>query len=139
MNDVRVPDGVNTNSRTWPYVLAFAVEMEKKLAENAHKDGHRPDCEDDHDGACASDPREPGWLDGFDPLDCMGRIYDEANELRVVSYQSRSDGSGAPSVRETLRRDVTREAADVANFCMMLACITGDLVPAAPVAGASDE
>lgn len=121
------PDGVNPESRTWPYVLAFAIEMEKQLAENAHKDRHHAGCEDDHDGPCAAGPGEPGWLHGFRATDCMARIYEEVDELRAAHLAVATFGA-QPTERD--HRMVTEEAADVANMVMMLACISGDLVPA---------
>lgn len=120
------PSGVNPNSKTWPYVLAFAVEMERKLAENAHKDGHHPDCQDyDHDGVCPEGIGQPGWVHGFHALDCMQRIYEEANELREANLKTFPDWLATPEKRQA----VIDEAADVANMSMMLACISGALKP----------
>ncbi len=128
------PNGVNPESKTWPYVLAFAIEMERKLEENAHKDWEYDD-EDDQEGHRGG----PGWLSGFHPKYCIERIFEEARELHLANEAVYTFAKN-PGERE--HRNVTREAADVANMSMMLACITGDLKPcddAQPPAGGSGE
>lgn len=123
-NRMQIPTGVNPESKTWPWVLAFAIEMERKLAQNVGKDNHHRDCESDHDGACEAGSGDPGWLFGFDPLDCMARLYEETNELRaaVVKNDFRKNDDAA-------RQEVTDESADVGNFSMMQASIAGNLKP----------
>ena len=121
---MQVPTSVDPSSKTWPYVLAFAIEMERQLVENAHKDAHHPECQDyDHDGVCDSGPSEPGWLHGFQSLDAMQRIYEEANELRDATLRT------FPTNTAEKAQAVTDEAADVGNMAMMLACISGQLKP----------
>lgn len=96
-----------------PEVRAFADAMEAKLRENDHK---------------------PGWK-GDHPRDLMRRLDEEANELRKllpVGGARVTDGGG-----------VLREAADVANFAMMIADVCGSLsvAPVGPVGdgAASDD
>lgn len=125
MTDQTIPNGVNQESKTWPYVLAFAIEMEKKLEENAHKDWEY-DNDEDNDGHRGS----PGWLTGFHPHDCIRRIFEEARELHAANEKVYTLTAN-PTERE--HREVTREAADVGNMVMMLACITGDLKPVDPL------
>ena len=79
-----------TSSPTWPLVLAFAHEMERKLAQNRHK-GDRS-----------------GWLH-VSPESLIERIGDEFGEL--CEAVDRRDPS----------QHVYDEAADVANFAMMVA------------------
>lgn len=87
-------------SPTWPYVFAFALEMEKKLAANRHK-GDRE-----------------GWS-GDHPRDLFDRLMEEARELKATF---RLGSSAQPE-------DVRVEAADVANFAMMIADVEGGLKP----------
>jgi hypothetical protein len=115
------PEGVAPESKTWPYVLAFAIEMERKLVENAHKD----DCAEHEDCEIEGPHGTPGWLSGFHALDCMRRIYEEVNELRAANQKTFPSWEDTPEKK----RNVTREGADVGNFCMFLSCITGDLTP----------
>lgn len=110
------PHGVSPRSKTWPYVLAFAVEMERKLAENAYKD--------EEDG-------EPGWLHGFHPHEAIARIWEEMIELRDANAKVYTFPF-QPTQAD--RQSVTDEAADVGNMSMMLACITGTLKPYAALA-----
>ena len=76
-------------SATWPYVAAFAREMEGKLACNRHK-GDRE-----------------GWL-ALDMTTLRKLLFRELDELeQAISW---GDANA-----------VTEEAADVANFAMMIA------------------
>lgn len=80
-----------SKSATWPYVLAFAQLMEKKLDENRHKGN------------------SSGWR--FDrPAALFKRLDEEIAEMKTAW-------------RERRRKDVPDEAADVANFAMMIADI----------------
>lgn len=108
-----VPNGVNPNSKTWPYVLAFAVEMERQLVENAHKD---------------EAGGEPGWLHGFHPKDAIDRVFEEARELHAAN-ESVYTWPALKTAGERESRAVVEEAADVGNMSMMLACITGKMKP----------
>lgn len=82
-----------------PTVRVFARLMEAKLRENDHKGG---------------------WsADAFSSL--YARLLEEAEELRVVAGRS-NNGDEA-----SWCRNVAREAADVANFAMMIADNTGGL------------
>jgi len=82
-----------------PEVAAFAVAMEERLRANDHKGGWR-DC-------------DPWWL--------LRRIFDEYRELRVAFVRCNM-GQGE-------REEILREAADVANFCLMVADVSGLLSP----------
>jgi hypothetical protein len=90
-----------------PEVRAFADLMEAKLRENDHKGG---------------------WANGH-PCHLFDRLKEEAGELGLVIYH------GVPSARRerlTVPPDplkVGREAADVANFAMMIADVCGALAP----------
>jgi len=115
---VRVPDGVRPDSKTWPYVLAYAIEMERKLEENGHKNQENGD---------------PGWLeqgpDGsylFRPNEALARVQDEVNEIRPVLNDLE-----APGYRQqyNVKEELIRETADVGNMAMMLACVGADLDP----------
>lgn len=83
-----------------PEVAAFAILMEAKLRKNDHK-GHWRNCR---------------------PSDLYRRMLEEIEELRVVLIEHAMSGG-----RET---DIGDEAADVANFAMMVADVCGAL-PAA--------
>ncbi len=65
--------------------------------------------------------RKPGWKDK-DVVYFLGRIGDETRELK------RAIGEGKSSEK------ILSEAADVANFCMMVADIAGALLPV-PIPG----
>lgn len=88
-------------STTLPYVQAFAVAMEAKLAENRHK-GDRT-----------------GWLE-VNPLLLLARLHKELEELERAIQ-------GVGTARY-INDDVIREAADVANYAMMIADACGELV-----------
>lgn len=97
--------------RVRPEVARFAVLMEEKLSENDHKGG---------------------WKD-CDPTDLLRRLTEEAEELGrcrllacVVRKQERP---GDPLHMSDEARHVGREAADVANFAMMIADVCGALGP----------
>jgi len=94
-------DGL-AESQTWPYVLAFARRMEAKLAKNRHK-GDRD-----------------GWIT-CNPDDLAFRIQDELNELQEALRRVRSKNNVVAPEREA----IINEAADVANFAMMVADIYG--------------
>lgn len=57
-----IPQGVELDSPTWSLVLAHAIEMERKLAENRHKGGRN------------------SWLDMSTP-ELLRRLRQEAEEL----------------------------------------------------------
>lgn len=101
--------GIAEPSPTWPYVLAFALRMERKLDENRHK-GNRE-----------------GWIKD-DPIALFRRLRDEAAELGAALTVERC---GCRAVGECTHPDpkVGDEAADVANFAMMIADAVGDLEP----------
>lgn len=79
------------NSPTWPFVLAFAKRMEYKLSLNRRK-GDRQ-----------------GWLK-MSEKEILDRIDDEVEELNE-----------AFALSVTPDEAIAMEAADVANFCMMMA------------------
>jgi NTP pyrophosphatase (non-canonical NTP hydrolase) len=106
------PSSEHEQSATWPYVLAFAREMEVKLAANRHKG--------DREG-WARESTE--WL--------MTRLREEVAELQAqlpyrVGVRS-ADDSGWESRGSP--RGIREEAADVANFAMMIADVGGGLKP----------
>lgn len=78
-------------SKTWPFVLAFAKRMESKLAKNRHKGDRR------------------GWLKD-DAASLYLRLIEESNGLAVAL----TNESATPE-------QIANEAADVANFAMMVA------------------
>lgn len=93
-----------------PEVAAFAVWMETVLRQNDHKGG---------------------W-DHMHPMDLLARIAGETQELRdaIFDWQCRPDSDDA---KERLR--VASEAADVANFCLMIVDVVGALdIPKDPAA-----
>ena len=97
-----------------PEVRAFADLMEAKLRENDHK---------------------AGWK-GEDASDLFPRIAEEADELwrAMVRHSKRlSWGDAWVMETDTVER-IGREAADVANFAMMIADVCGALPPP-PVQG----
>jgi hypothetical protein len=105
-----VPNGVDPESDTWLTVLAFAVEMEKKLAQNRDK-GPREGIIDPTD----IDPDGPGtfgvwggWLNDS-PMSLCARVAEEGEELRQEL------------IRQSSYDVVVGEAADVANMAMMVA------------------
>lgn len=79
------------DSKTWPAVIAFAEIMEEKLAKNEHKGTWRNDS----------------------MITLLQRLYDEAQEL---SDEITHTLHGAGDFNR-----LAREAADVANFAMMIA------------------
>ncbi|WP_398457459.1 hypothetical protein [Sphingomonas albertensis] len=81
-----------------PEVRAFALLMEKQLKANDHKSG---------------------WKDD-DPKALIGRLIDETHELIDVA------NTPATRPRAALKR-MGQEAADVANFAMMIADVCGAL------------
>ncbi len=82
-----------------PEVAAFAQAMEAQLRANDHK---------------------PGWIDDH-PRELLTRMDDEAVELRqVVRCLLGRSPLTSPST-------VLSEAADVANFAMMVADVCGGL------------
>ena len=111
-------------SPTFRYVYAFALRMEERLRDNAHK-GNRE-----------------GWADSAPPW-LFGRMLEEMSEL---GHQVATDWKpcGCRSVGECDHDDtgcgenVDREAADVANFAMMIADTRGTLSDVAPVIQAVD-
>ena len=95
-----------------PCVVAFAWDMERKLRANDHKGG---------------------W-EGDDWTALHKRMLEEAEELRSVIAGKHLLGSGRPWQEK--RAQVRGEAADVANFAMMLAENEGARAPAAAPAKA---
>lgn len=90
-----------------PQVMAFARLMEAKLRENDHKGGW--------------------WHDGTDAL--LKRLLEETRELAALTETSGAWCSAPPSAAldAVKRAEVGREAADVANFAMMIADVCGAL------------
>ncbi len=104
------------DSPTWPVVLAFAKLMEHKLALKRHK-GNRE-----------------GWMK--DPVyDLCNRIGDEHIEL-VEALNASRGCSG-----ESALHCVALEAADVANFAMMVAdrVTEGKVLASEPNPGVSNN
>lgn len=85
-----------------PEVLAFAHLMERQLRANDHK---------------------PGWK-GHAPHDLAVRMFQEATEA-TWAIADWKDGTGDT-------QSVGTEAADVANFAMMIADVCGALAALAP-------
>lgn len=102
---VRMVEAIETiTSPTWPYVLAFAKRMEAKLALNRHK-GDRG-----------------GWINNTaDEL--LERLKEELEELEGALLPH----PGLAKDRSQERR--ADEAADVANFAMMIADVCGGVKP----------
>lgn len=73
----------------------FAIEMERQLRENDHKDG---------------------W-DGLSMQQLINRVRQETGELEQAIQKARRDDSWGK---------VIEEAADVANFAMMIADLADD-------------
>lgn len=88
-------------SPTWPYVLEFAKRMEAKLARNRHK-GNRE-----------------GWIND-DPDDLLARLRQETKELEIEIGIARTRMHETLNAPEQAER-CANEAADIANFAMMLA------------------
>lgn len=87
-------------SKTLPYVRRFARVMEAKLEANRHK-GDRP-----------------GWMkEGLGAL--LERLEEEVDELRDVLALLPANGFQLASPE--LKEEILGEAADVANFAMMVA------------------
>jgi NTP pyrophosphatase (non-canonical NTP hydrolase) len=81
-----------------PEVARFAQDMEQQLRANDHK---------------------PGWQrDEWQAL--LKRLREETSELKDAIYAARTTDVEAPAAPR-LRASVRKEAADVANFAMMLA------------------
>jgi len=98
---IPLPPGIpspDTNSPTWAFVFAFACAMEYKLSKNRKK------------GDAA------GWRkSGAAAL--QDRLDDEVEELNAALWDAVKPDKGA----------VLLEAADVANFAMMIADCTQNL------------
>lgn len=90
-----------SDSPTWPYVLEFAKRMESKLARNRHK-GDRE-----------------GWIND-EPDALLARLHEETreleNELAIAVVRMHE-----PLNASMMANRVADEAADVANFAMMIA------------------
>ena len=93
-------------TRSWPSVRAFANRMEAKLDENIHK-GDRD-----------------GWLKDV-PHDLLRRLREEVDELEEAMKFWGSHGADGQIPAAVDR--ITREAADVGNFAMMIADWYGGL------------
>lgn len=102
MNDTKQPTDTQSMSAspTWPYVLAFALEMERQLAANRHK-GDRE-----------------GWVHD-EPHDLLAQVNRNARELGAALFD-RDAGSDRGA-------DILRRAVNVANFAMMTADAAGVL------------
>lgn len=99
---------MSTQLELRPRVAAFAQAMERKLRDNDHK---------------------RGWVDDW-PTDLMCRLQEEVDELQEVVERYENDTYPASVER---KEEVLAEAADVANFAMMVADVCGVLdVPRAP-------
>ncbi len=93
-----------------PEVVKFAQLMERALRDNDHKGGWKEE--------------QTSYL--------SRRCGNELEELReAIQKQRREWMTGFPPVdaakRDALRADVGKEAADVANFAMMIADVCGAL------------
>lgn len=88
-----------------PQVLAFAVAMETKLRINDHKGG---------------------W-DQSEPEDLLLSLDDEVAELRKIIDSRRFAKMYGYPLEDS--DSVLFEAADVANFAMMVADVCGALIP----------
>lgn len=93
-------------------VAAFALLMEAKLRENDHKGG---------------------W--GHDlPGDLLDRLHEETGELTAaLAAPKQVKFTSQPTVGHKQRQTIGREAADIANFAMMIADVCGALASGAPV------
>lgn len=99
-----IPEDITKDAVRWEYlrpeVQRFATLMEDALRRNNHKGG---------------------WHDD-QPEELLLRAYEELGELhREVLRRARADEPG------TWRRRIAREAADVANFALMVADVCGAL------------
>ena len=97
---------INTTVR--PEVAAMALAMESRLQANEHKGG---------------------WRDETFVF-LAARVEDELRELReaIAKYSlAKFYGDGASNDEVVAREDVLHEAADVANFAMMIADNCGAL------------
>lgn len=90
-----------------PEVAAFAQAMEAQLRANDHK---------------------PGWK-GIEPDALLDRLREERRELEVAVLQIEVYAMGNCSPANTTHYvgRVVKEAADVANFAMMVADVCGGL------------
>jgi hypothetical protein len=98
-------------ARLRPEVRRFAELMEEKLRANDHKGG---------------------WQ-GDSAFDLVARASEELDELDVAVSQHLARRAELPAVRSHWLPNamrVAREAADVANFAMMVADVCGALAPA---------
>jgi NTP pyrophosphatase (non-canonical NTP hydrolase) len=97
-----IAEGIG-GSETYPVVLRFAGYMERKLEANRRK-GNREN-----------------WL-RCDPRDLLERLRQETSELQV-QMQVASAFMSEPANARTMAERVCEEAADVANFALMIADI----------------
>lgn len=121
---VQRPNGVSPDSKTWPYVLAFAIQMEHMLMRNEHKDNA---------------DRSPGWLDCW-VEDFGPHLAEEVDEVhqqmgiylternRRIEIAKRDDGPLTPQ-EHAAQTGLVHESADVANMAMMIATTGGGLEP----------
>ncbi len=95
------PVSLLAGSPTYPYVLEFGKLMEEKLARNRHK-GNRE-----------------GWIND-DPMALLRRLRDETEELadEMDDYMQQIEHGRTFKVQA---ERVAEEAADIANFAMMIA------------------
>jgi len=102
-----------------PEVLAFAQLMERQLRANDHK---------------------PGWKNDL-AMDLLPRLREETDELEEATNRlAKQLGWGdAALYLESSRNNVAREAADVGNFAMMIADVSGVLPTTGDVRGAAPE
>ena len=103
------PESNLDESPTWPYVLAFAKRMEAKLAKNRHK-GDRD-----------------AWMKD-DGSALFARLEEEVDELQE-SLRLCRNSIRIGNVVAFERQGIINEAADVANFAMMIADKFGGCEP----------
>lgn len=89
-----------------PEVQRFAEIMEAKLVANDHK---------------------PGWK-GDSAIALLNRLWEESNELGEA-IAARPYGIANDLLNASERAHIAAEAADVANFAMMIADVCGGLAP----------
>lgn len=83
----------------------FVVLMRAKLRENEHKG--------DWDGCTTK------WL--------LGRLHEETDELVIALSRIKLERLERGGVSSATAEEVAREAADIANFAMMIADVVGGL------------
>lgn len=98
---IALRDALAVHRDPWrPEVRAFATAMEAQLAANDHK---------------------PGWK-ADKAMDLLDRLDEEVEELRQAIMRPSGYEEGDRAV-------VSKEAADVGNFAMMISDVSGGLAP----------